>query len=106
MDKKILDLLNELWGVKEDHEEGQDNNAAQEKNEEATLATFEFYFNSNNDLCCKTEATTALSKKDLEQIFPKRIRSIIGQKLLTAIQTNYEKEKAQEAQNGTDTDSL
>lgn len=84
----------------------QQNNAAQENNEEATLATFEFYLNSNNDLCCKTEATAALSKEDLEQIFPKRIRSIIGRKMLTAIQTNYENEKAQEAQNGTNTDSL
>ena len=81
-------------------------NNAQANNEEITLATFEFYFNSNNDLCCKTEATSALSKEDLEQIFPERIRSIIGRKLLTAIQTNYENEKAQEAQNGTNTDSL
>lgn len=84
----------------------QQNNAAQANNEEVPLATFEFYINSNNDLCCRVYVTTALYKADLEQIFPKRIRNIIGQKLLTAIQTNYEKEKAQEAQNGTNTDSL
>lgn len=74
-------------------------NNAQANNEEIPLVTFKFCLNSNNDLCCKTEAIAALSKEDLEQIFSKRIRAIVGTKIMLALQSNYI--KVLEAQKGT-----
>ena len=82
----------------------QQNNAAQENNKEITLATFEFYLNSNNDLCYRASGTPALDKAEVEQIFPQRLCAIIGNKIILALQKNFI--KALEAQNGTNTGSL